>query len=330
MNDMGKTMVLGIGNGGCNIIEMMRRVTKQPYLKEAHYVFADCDIQDLDKHRHEAECSYILLDDQSDNFPSEIFKDVENLMIVAGLTGFTGSKYSICAIELAHTIGVKAIRFVGITGFLFESKRIRVAIETFQAIIKMPYVSWMRINNENFPTEYMDRGHGEKKVSAAFLKWNSKIVKCIDSAITMNRKVWNEYTIVGDNVDLDYFLECVERGRINRYDVLQTMTRIGLNYIGNAECKEFHEDFQKALRNIPIKRVEKLLICCGERVLSVSNFRDLYNLSIGTDHEKFEVKLVKIKDENFTDALRIVVVASWAVSPSKDPGFGIFQISEKI
>ena len=323
-------MVMGIGNGGCNIIDMMRRVTKQTYLREAIYVFADCDIQDLDKHRQEGNCKYMLLNEKSDAFPSEIFKDVENLLIVAGLGGFTGSKYSIHAMEMAYIKGVKVIRFVGITGFLFERKRITVAIETFQTIIKMPYVSWMRVNNENFATECEDKGDMNKKVSAAFLKWNSIIVHCIDNAITMNRKVWNDYTIVCDNADFDYFLECVENGRINRYDVVQTMTTEGLNYIGTAECKEFHEDFQKVLRNIPIKRVEKFLICYGEKALSISNFRDLYNLSIGTDHEKIQVKLVKIKDENFTDAFRIVVVASCEVSPSKDPGFGIFQISEKI
>lgn len=326
---MNKTMVLGIGNGGCNIIDMMRGVTKQTYLRDAFYVFADCDIQDLDKHKQDEKSKHILLDEKSDIFPSDIFNEVENVIIVAGLGGFTGSKYSIRAVELANIKGVSTIRFVGINGFLFEHKRIMVALETILAIIKRPNVSWMGVNNENFVTEYVDKGYGNKKVSGAFSKWNSKIVNSIDNAITMNRKVWNEYVIVGDIVDLDYFLECVETERINRYDVLQTMTREGLNFIGAAKCKEFHEDFHKALRNIPIKKVEKLLICYGERALSVSNFQYLYNLHIGTDPEKFQVKLVKIRAVNFTDPFRILLVASSEVTPCKDPGFGIFQISNK-
>lgn len=43
------TMILAIGNAGGNIVESIRRDTKHAGLKDARYVFADCNVEDLKK-----------------------------------------------------------------------------------------------------------------------------------------------------------------------------------------------------------------------------------------------------------------------------------------
>lgn len=318
LNDKSKMMVLGIGKGGCNIIDAMRQRSKLPHLKDALYVFADCDIYNLEKHISKEGNRHILLDANSEEFPDDIFCGIEQLIIVAGMGGFTGSKYSILAVEAARKAGIKLIRFVGLIGFLIEGKhRVLSGIKTLKAIAQIEGVAVMAVNNEMMVDKFVNN-----EVSEAFYKFNIKLVREIENAQIMRVRYWKEYPIIGNPKNINHFVDCVETKKISRYDVLHALSSKSYNFIGASECTEFAEAFQEALRDIPLEKIDKLLIYCDGKNLSIANFKDIYTLHSQVFAQNFQLKLDIFNDDNQLDKLKLLLVAS-----SEKPDFGIFHLS---
>lgn len=143
------TMLLALGNAGSNILETIRRETKHTALKDARYVFADCDAKDLSKHEAEG-CSTIHLDFGSESFPTDIFTGVEKLVIVSGLGGITATKFAELAATAAKDAGVNCVNIVVTIPFIFEGeKRVRLAISAAQRIAEICGVNVTVFNNKD-------------------------------------------------------------------------------------------------------------------------------------------------------------------------------------
>ena len=149
-------MLLAIGNAGGNIINAMHQKTENAELKDAEYVFVDCEESDLSNHTS-GNCKSILLDYNSDEFPVEIFYGIENLIIVAGLGGKTATKYAELAATTAKVAGVKSINVVVTLPFHFEGeKRTSIAISAAQRLSELKDVKTIVFNNEDLINKYPD------------------------------------------------------------------------------------------------------------------------------------------------------------------------------
>lgn len=148
-------MILAIGNAGGNIVESIRRDAKHTALKDARYVFADCDESDLKK--HESEGTIILLEHTNESFPKHIFDDVEKLVIVAGLGGKTGTKFTELAARAAIDAGVGSVAVVATAHFLFEGEnRVKAAVIATSGLTDIRGLSVSVFNNEELMSKYPD------------------------------------------------------------------------------------------------------------------------------------------------------------------------------
>lgn len=173
---MNKIMFLGVGRLGCKIIYGMRQATNQSYISNALYVFADCNSHDLNRY-----IGYrnILLDKCSRKFPSEVFDDVGQLIIVAGMSGFTGSEFSVLALAAARSFGIKTISMIGIIGFICEGKeRVLRSISTLKKIRNMPYVSLAIYNMGRIVDKY-----GDVDVISALEKVDEEIINIVEGHV---------------------------------------------------------------------------------------------------------------------------------------------------
>lgn len=75
------TMILAIGNAGGNIVESIRRDTKHAGLKDARYVFADCNIEDLKNHVTN-ECLIMPLDHDQTESRARISKKLTDFTLL--------------------------------------------------------------------------------------------------------------------------------------------------------------------------------------------------------------------------------------------------------
>lgn len=147
------TILLAIGNAGSNIVESVRRDTKHDGLKNARYVFADCDESDLKK--HESKGTIILLEHTNKSFPEHIFEDVEKLVIVAGLGGKTGTKFTELAAQAAIDAGVGKVAVIATTPFIFEGEnRVKAAFEAASSLATIKGLSVSVFNNEELMSKY--------------------------------------------------------------------------------------------------------------------------------------------------------------------------------
>lgn len=148
-----KTMLLAIGNAGGNMLETIRRETKHTALKDARYVFADCDANDLGK--HDAECATVLLDTGDESFPTDIFAGVEKLMIVSGLGGKTATKFTELAAIAAKEAGVDSVNVVATLPFIFEGEtHKKLATSAAQRLAEIGGVNVAIFNNEDLLAKY--------------------------------------------------------------------------------------------------------------------------------------------------------------------------------
>ncbi|MBD5324919.1 MAG: hypothetical protein HDS02_08885 [Bacteroides sp.] len=147
-------MILAIGNAGGNIIDTIRREAKSSELKAAKYVYADCDERDL--HRHNADTSQsTLLKNENEAFPAEIFKGVENLVIVAGLGGNTAAEFTELAAAAAKDSAVKSLIVVATMPFHFEREnRISSATLAVQRLSELEDVKTVVFNNDDLMSKY--------------------------------------------------------------------------------------------------------------------------------------------------------------------------------
>lgn len=147
-------MLLAIGNAGGNILETIRRETKHTGLKDARYVFADCDANDLDKH-NAIECATILLDSESELFPTDIFVGIEKLVIVSGLGGKTATKFAELAVNAAKDAGVDCVNVVATIPFIFEGEnRVKLATSAAKRLTEIGGVNITIFNNEDQLAKY--------------------------------------------------------------------------------------------------------------------------------------------------------------------------------
>lgn len=149
-------MLLAIGNAGGNILRAIRRETKSVALKEAQYVFADCDANDLSKLDSDG-CSTILLDPDCGSFPTGIFAGVEKLVIVSGLGGKTATKFTESAAIAANGAGVDCVNVVATIPFLFEGEtRVKLATSAARRLAGIGGVNVTVFNNEELSAKYPD------------------------------------------------------------------------------------------------------------------------------------------------------------------------------
>lgn len=149
-------MLLAIGNAGGNILRAIRRETKSAALKEAQYVFADCNEDDLSRDETES-CPAILLDFCNGSFPTDIFTGVEKLVIVSGLGGKTATKFTESAAFAAKEAGVDDVNVVVTIPFIFEGdNRVRLATSAAQRLAEIGGVNVSVINNEDLTAKYPD------------------------------------------------------------------------------------------------------------------------------------------------------------------------------
>lgn len=307
---MYKIMVLGIGKAGCNVIEAMRSMTKHPYLICAQYVVADCDINELDKHRHNGITS-ILLHSDSEEFPKETFNDVEQLIIVAGMSGFAGSKYSVVAAATASEVGIKSVFVLGILGFLFEGKRrIICSLESLKKIGNMPGISLEIFNMEALVVKYEDWD-----IFSTLEKSNELIIGKIEEIVIIKDEgySWNGYSIIGDTRELDDLINCLEGNGINKYDVLNTLTLNGNNCVASSEGTKFLTTLNDAFRNLLLYKTEKLLLIirCGNKLPSMSEVSSIYPILADVGIlDSAMVKLDIVKDKGLGDSFKVYIVAS--------------------
>ena len=150
-----KTMLLAIGNAGGCILETIRRETKHTALKDARYVFADCDTNDLSK--HDAECATVLFNSDSESFHADFFTGLEKLVIVSGLGGKTATKFTELAAIAAKDAGVDCVNVVATIPFIFEGdNRVRLATSAAQRLTEIAGVNVTVFNNEDLTAKYPD------------------------------------------------------------------------------------------------------------------------------------------------------------------------------
>lgn len=150
------TMILAIGNAGGNIVEALRRDMKHTELKDARYVFADCNIEDLKNHVTD-ECLIMPLDHDQTEFPSENFKEIDRLYIVTGLGGVTGTKFAELTARCAVAAGVKTVAVIATLPFILEGeKRLDRAVSAARRINDIQGVNIFCLKNEDLHIKYPD------------------------------------------------------------------------------------------------------------------------------------------------------------------------------
>lgn len=148
------TLLLAIGNAGGNILETIRKKTDNTILKNACYVFADSDRRDLKKHESK-DCKLVLLNLNNYEFPESIFYGVKRLVIIAGLGGNTGTKFTEIIVRTAKHCNINNI-FVFVTiPFIFEGEeRVKRAMTSAGRIQDISKVHLVIRENEKLFHKY--------------------------------------------------------------------------------------------------------------------------------------------------------------------------------
>lgn len=153
---MAELMILAIGNAGGNIVETIRKQTEHTRLKEAKYIFADCDESDLKKHEAD-DSQLILFDEEKYELPNGIFDGIEKLVIIAGLGGKTGTKYAELVAKSAIAAGIASVNVIATLPFVFEGdNRINLASSAAQKLTDINGVNVTIFNNEELLAKYPD------------------------------------------------------------------------------------------------------------------------------------------------------------------------------
>lgn len=151
-------MVLGIGNAGGNIVESVIRKTDRPRQKEVLYFLVDCNESDLIKHKVNPS-QLILLDEEKDEFHNANFEAIDELIIVTGLGGKTGSKFTELAAVSAKKAGVEKIIIIATLPFLFEGENRRErSFSVAKRLQELPGISLLCFDNEKIREKYPDIG----------------------------------------------------------------------------------------------------------------------------------------------------------------------------
>ncbi len=307
---MGTIILLGIGKLGCDIVSKMRMETKNQSLRNSKCVFVDCDADDLGRHSYDG-CQNVLLKKSAREFPSDVFNEVEQLIIVAGMNGYTGSRYSVLAAAEASRQGVKDITVFAILGFMCEGMpRIRRAFLSLDTLRMLPKVRCELYNMEVLVKEY-----GYIDVFTAFEKCQNEIMGSIESAVEVRNEgcEWAGYTLFGNKYELNNFVNDLDNKRIDKYDILNTLSKNGINWIASSESPEFGLSLRLAFEQIPLYRIDKLFLCftCGSTLPSISEVSAIHSIleEAGVTGQA-EVKLILVYDKKVGDKIKTFIVAS--------------------
>lgn len=149
-------MLLAIGNAGGNIVEMIRKESENVALKEAKYIFADCDETDLKNHEDE-DCQLIYLNTDKSELPDGIFDGIEMVVIVAGFGGKTGTKYAELAAKSAVDAGVTSVNVIATLPFVFEGdSHVQLATSAARKLSDINGVNVTVFKNEELLAKYPD------------------------------------------------------------------------------------------------------------------------------------------------------------------------------
>lgn len=173
-----KTMLLAIGNAGGNLIEFIRRETRHAILKEARYVFADCNEDDLYNHRVEGS-QFLLLNSYINEFPAETFVGIEKLIIVAGLGGKTGTIFAELAAKCAREHGVEEVIVITTLPFSFEGeKRLERSVAAAKRLQSISGVPIFCLNNDE-----LGKKNPDYDFFTVFKAADMEILKVLENAI---------------------------------------------------------------------------------------------------------------------------------------------------
>lgn len=107
-----KIRILGVGNGGCNILD---DIQKDEYYADATFVYCDDNADDLNKHGKRSDCKFLLNMEQPNDF---LFADESmDLTIIASALGgrttstFTAQITEACRKQSKMVLGVIAMPF---------------------------------------------------------------------------------------------------------------------------------------------------------------------------------------------------------------------------
>lgn len=175
---MTRTMLLAIGNAGGNILGTICRETKSAALKDAQYIFADCNEEDLNNHGA-VDSRLILLDADINEFPADPFDGIEKLIIVAGLGGKTGTTFAELAARCAREHDAEEVVVVTTLPFSFEGeKRLERSVAAVKRIQSIPGVRLFCLNNEE-----LDKKYPNLNFLTAFKAADKEILNVLEKAI---------------------------------------------------------------------------------------------------------------------------------------------------
>lgn len=150
---MTKTLILGIGGAGCNMAEAVKRNATAHHLTECAHLFADSDIKRLSEFDGKG-FETLTLQRDSDTFPKDILKDVNNLYIIVGLGGTTGSKFAEIAAKSANSTGVANVSLIVTLPFGFEgAKKMDSALKALDSLSELQITV---LKNEDLINRYPD------------------------------------------------------------------------------------------------------------------------------------------------------------------------------
>ncbi len=152
---MNKTMILAIGGAGCNMAEYCHRNASSEWLKNADFIFADTDKESI-KRFERVGFQTVTLNPDSSDMPLPISKDLEKVVILAGLGGNTGNSFITSAAQKAISMGVEKVNLIVTLPFLFEGEaKISKAVQTLNHLSGFKVAV---LNNESLVSLYPNLG----------------------------------------------------------------------------------------------------------------------------------------------------------------------------
>lgn len=155
---MDKIMIIGVGGAGCNMADTFRKEANLKVIKNATYVFADMNKAGDEYVKAEDDGSFSLSlfnIDLHNDFPAGFFRDFDQVYILAGLGGKTGTNWAPVIAQIACFNDVKSVRAVVTTPFMFEGvKRLAFALEGLAKIKDLNLDSVIPLNNEKLVERY--------------------------------------------------------------------------------------------------------------------------------------------------------------------------------
>ena len=127
-------MIIAVGGAGCNMGEYCKSNASAEWLKNAKFIFVDTDINNVTRLNNKGYQTLTIKPDSSDIYFTSL-SDVQNIIILAGLGGKTGSNYVETAAKMFQSMGVNNITIVVTIPFVFEgTDKVTAASEALKSL----------------------------------------------------------------------------------------------------------------------------------------------------------------------------------------------------